>query len=1407
MKKNGWLAQATALAVLLITGMVVPLSAMAADSICATVKIQIVQELTLERQAFDANMKITNGLTNISLEDVQIDVTFADEEGNSVLASSDSTNTDALFFIRIDSMDGIDDVEGDGVVEPESTADIHWLIIPAQGASNGLESGTLYYVGATLTYTINGTEHVTEVSPDYIYVKPLPDLTLDYFLPNDVYGDDPFTDEIEEEIPFSLGVRVSNNGEGTAYSLKIESAQPKIVENELGLLIDFSITGSEVNGEAATSSLLVDFGDIAPNDAGTARWSMVCSLYGQFTEFTAEFTHSDELGGEMTSLISAVNTHFLVHDVLVDLPGRDTIKDFLSLDGIAYTVYESDNVDTAVTNQSSSATLVKTGTSGTQATYTLTVPATTGPMVVKLDDPFSDAKVILSATRSDGKSISEDNVWLYKTKEKDNPWDCYFYLFDVNTPGTYTIVFEDPSVLPQAPVLQYIPDRQRVEEQQLSFIVEASDPNGTIPSLSTSSLPVGATFVDNGDGTGLFDWTPMSGQAGTYTIKFTASDGALSASRTATQTICSLDDTDCDGMNDEWELEHFGTLDRDGTGDYDGDGISDLDEYLNGTDPDGTENAPTVPVIYAPQTGDTVTEYQPELSVECSTDADDDTLTYEFELFSDAGYTTLVASENDVEESGAIVPWTVPVTLTENQTYYWRVRAFDGTAYSLWTHGRFLVSQTNEAPGGFELLTPRDADAVDTLTPILVSGFSTDPENDALTYTFAVYADQALTDQIATGQGTPDEESGMVFWQISETLTNQNTYYWQVTAEDSNGSSVVSQVFSFTVQTENQTPDKPEIHSPESGSEVNTATVTLSIGAVSDPDGDEVIYDFQIDVSKAFSSDTLLNASSGEISVSQDTVQWQVADLNENTWYYWRARSRDSESVSQWVYGRFFVNTYNDVPATPVIKNPGDLAWVNTLTPALTVHQVEEPDNDAVEMMVEIYTDEDLTDLVVEESSGTLSLTISQELKNATWYFWRAKLVDSHGIEGEWSVIQSFFVKEDATNAPPTITLTTPETDTIITVEGSSKVFTLSWDDADPDSDARISLYYDTDDSGEDGTLIISGISEDSDEVNDSYEWNVSGIAGGTYYLYALISDGTSTVADYAPGSIHINYPPQAPSSPEPADGKTDLSVMDLSLSWTGGDPDEDDTITYDIQYKAEGGEFTLACEDILDTECQLSTLLNYGTTYLWQVLATDSFGAITQGPEWQFTTFTADADADNDDLSNENEITAGTDPFDKDTDKDSYTDGEEFYAGTDPSDAASSPPYPPKYGDLDGDLDIDGADLIRLMSMLHLTSADTGFDSDADFNNDGVIDELDLELFAKIFGYRFTESCSDVDLDGDNDVDGRDIQIFGQLIGVEYESGDANYELYQRADFNKDNKINYLDFPYFVVHLGCKAQ
>jgi hypothetical protein len=44
-------------------------------------------------------------------------------------------------------------------------------------------------------------------------------------------------------------------------------------------------------------------------------------------------------------------------------------------------------------------------------------------------------------------------------------------------------------------------------------------------------------------------------------------------------------DADGDGMTDAWETQYFGNLGRNGLGDFDGDGLKDLDEFKAGTTP------------------------------------------------------------------------------------------------------------------------------------------------------------------------------------------------------------------------------------------------------------------------------------------------------------------------------------------------------------------------------------------------------------------------------------------------------------------------------------------------------------------------------------------------------------------------------------------------------------------------------------------------------------------------------------------------------------------------------------------------------------------------------------------------------------------------------------------------------
>jgi hypothetical protein len=101
---------------------------------------------------------------------------------------------------------------------------------------------------------------------------------------------------------------------------------------------------------------------------------------------------------------------------------------------------------------------------------------------------------------------------------------------------------------------------------------------------------------------------------------------------------------------------------------------------------------------------------------------------------------------------------------------------------------------------------------------------------------------------------------------------------------------------------------------------------------------------------------------------------------------------------------------------------------------------------------------------------------------------------------------------------------------------------------------------------------------------------------------------------------VHAQNPPNTPTSPSPADAATGVPVS-ADLSWTGGDPDPGDTVTYDVYFEADDSTpDLLLCNDVGTPTCDPGTLAE-GTHYYWYVVATDNHVASTTGPTWAFTT------------------------------------------------------------------------------------------------------------------------------------------------------------------------------------------
>ncbi|TXT35012.1 MAG: hypothetical protein FD138_1550, partial [Planctomycetota bacterium] len=67
---------------------------------------------------------------------------------------------------------------------------------------------------------------------------------------------------------------------------------------------------------------------------------------------------------------------------------------------------------------------------------------------------------------------------------------------------------------------------------------------------------------------------------------------------------------------------------------------------------------------------------------------------------------------------------------------------------------------------------------------------------------------------------------------------------------------------------------------------------------------------------------------------------------------------------------------------------------------------------------------------------------------------------------------------------------------------------TIDYSAADPDSDATVRFFYDTDGEGFDGVQFGSDLAET--DSSGSTTWNVTNLPAGTYHIYAMIDDGNN---------------------------------------------------------------------------------------------------------------------------------------------------------------------------------------------------------------------------------------------------------------------------------------------------------
>jgi CARDB/Immunoglobulin I-set domain len=419
-------------------------------SICAQVQLQINQSLVLTRSAFSGTLTVSNFLDQ-PLSNISFTLAFFDANGQPA---------DSLFAVEPPMLTGLTAVDGTGSLAVETVGTAQFTMIPSiNAATNGQ---TPYTVGGTLQYDNAGQVVTIQLTPAPISVTPQPQLLVDYFHQRDVYAQDPFTPQIVmPSVPYTLAIMLRNVGLGPANNVSITSAQPQIVDNQKGLLINFQIIGTELfetNGVNELSpSLTVDFGNIDPGSAVIGRWLLTSSLEGLFIDYSATFQQVDPLGNPAFSLIGTndVHIHELTHMVWNPLVGTNTLPDMLVNDD--FTTDTDDLPDSVYLNDGTvqPVTVVLTATNNIAPSpgnlqVQLSAPLPGGWSYLYIGDPQgrsgSRQYTLLSVQRSDGTFLPADNFWqtdrTFIGMGQPPILENILHICDYNSTGLYTLTYQ-----------------------------------------------------------------------------------------------------------------------------------------------------------------------------------------------------------------------------------------------------------------------------------------------------------------------------------------------------------------------------------------------------------------------------------------------------------------------------------------------------------------------------------------------------------------------------------------------------------------------------------------------------------------------------------------------------------------------------------------------------------------------------------------------------------------------------------------------------------------------------------------------------------------------------------------------------------------------------------------------------
>ncbi|MCH8942493.1 MAG: hypothetical protein IIA48_08685, partial [Bacteroidetes bacterium] len=401
-------------------------------------------------------------------------------------------------------------------------------------------------------------------------------------------------------------------------------------------------------------------------------------------------------------------------------------------------------------------------------------------------------------------------------------------------------------------------------------------------------------------------------------------------------------------------------------------------------------------------------------------------------------------------------------------------------------------------------------------------------------------------------------------------LSDNTTYYWRVTASNSNtgNTSNASMVRSFTTVQQSVTGI-----SPVENSFSNSLTPTLTWPA--GPTGTDT-YRLEVNTASDFTGTSKLDTTTSGTSKTLNGTS-----LSNNTKYYWRVTAQSNLAK----VGTSVTNSFTTKPAAPTLTSPANGATGQALNVSLSWGSISGAD----QYTLEVNTASDFTGTTLTVSNQPQPGTSKAPggLSDNTTYYWRVTASNSGtGNTSNASLVRSF------TTAQQSVTGISP-------AENSFSISlspTLSWPATTGADKYRLEVNTASDFTG---TVVI-----DTTTSGTSKTINGTTLAYNTkYYWRVTAQSNLAKVSTSATNSFTTKLAPAVLASP--VDGGTG-QALNVSLSWDSVSGADKYTLEVNTASDFTGTALTVSNQPQPGTS-KAPGGLSDNTTYYWRVTASNS--------------------------------------------------------------------------------------------------------------------------------------------------------------------------------------------------------